>query len=125
MGTVGKVLVLSDNCKAGIINPRLIKVSLDDNKMLPYYFKYYFESGYLKSLYKGKAHGATMDVLNMGMIKELPFSWCPIDEQKQVIVEIESRMSSCDNIEKTVNATLDQVEALRLSILKEAFEGRL
>ena len=125
VGTVGKVLVLSDNCKAGIINPRLIKVSLDDNKMLPYYFKYYFESGYLKSLYKGKAHGATMDVLNMGMIKELPFSWCPIDEQKQVIVEIESRMSSCDNIEKTVNATLDQVEALRLSILKEAFEGRL
>ena len=125
VGTVGKVLVLSDNCKAGIINPRLIKVSLDENKMLPNFFKYYFESGYLRSLYKEKAHGATMDVLNMGMIKELPFSWCPIDEQKQVLVEIESRMSVCDSFEQTVNTALAQAEAMRQSILKEAFEGRL
>ena len=125
VGTVGKVLVLSDNCKAGIINPRLIKVSLDKNKMIPYYFKYYFESGYLRSLYKEKVHGATMDVLNMGMIKELPFSWCPIDEQKQVIMEIESRMTTCDNIEQIVSAALVQAEAMRQSILKEAFEGRL
>lgn len=125
VGTVGKVLVLSDNCKPGIINPRLIKVSLAQERMLPYYFKYYFESGYLRSKYKEKAHGATMDVLNMGMIKELPFSWCPIDEQRQVIVEIESRMSTCDSIEQTVNAALTQAEAMRQSILKEAFEGRL
>lgn len=125
VGTVGKVLVLSDNCKPGIINPRLIKVSLALDRMLPYYFKYYFESGYLRSQYKEKAHGATMDVLNMGMIKELPFSWCPIDEQRQVIAEIESRMSTCDSIEQTVNTALAQAEAMRQSILKYAFEGRL
>ena len=40
VGTVGKVLVLSDDCKPGIINPRLIKVSLDESKMLPLFFKY-------------------------------------------------------------------------------------
>lgn len=125
VGTVGKVLVLSENCKEGIINPRLIKVSLDKNKMLPQFFKYYFESGYLRSLYKEKAHGATMDVLNLGMIKTLPFGCCPIDEQKQVILEIESRMTLCDSIEQTVNTTLNEAEAMRQSILKEAFEGRL
>ena len=69
VGTVGKVLVLSDNCLPGTINPRLIKVTLDEKIMMPYFFKYYFESAYLKSLYKKKAHGATMDVLNMGMIR--------------------------------------------------------
>lgn len=106
VGIVGKVLVLSDNCEAGIINPRLIKVSLDENKMHPWFFKYYFESGYLRSQYKEKAHGATMDVLNMGMIKELPFSWCPVDEQRQVVAEIESRMTACDNIEQTVDTAL-------------------
>ena len=125
VGTVGKVLVLSENCKEGIINPRLIKVSLDKNKMLPQFFKYYFESGYLRSLYKEKAHGATMDVLNLGMIKTLPFGCCPIDEQKQVILEIESRMTLCDSIEKMVNTTLNKAEAIRQSILKEAFEGRM
>lgn len=125
VGTIGKVLVLSDNCKEGIINPRLIKISLDQEKMLPKFFKYYFESDYLRSLYKEKAHGATMDVLNMGMIKELPFKWCPITEQKEVISEIEARMTICDNIEKTVDTALQQGEAMRQSILKKAFEGNL
>ena len=106
VGTVGKVLVLSDNCLPGIINPRLIKVTLDEKIMMPYFFKYYFESAYLKSLYKKKAHGATMDVLNMGMIKE-------------------SRLSVCDSIEQTVGLALQQAEAMRQSILKDAFEGRL
>lgn len=125
VGTIGKVLVLSDNCKDGIINPRLIKVSLDKDKMLPDFFKYYFESDYLRSLYKEKAHGATMDVLNMGMIKELPFAQCPVEEQHQVIKEIETRFSICDNIEKIVGTTLQQTEAMRQSILKKAFEGEL
>lgn len=125
VGTVGKVLVLSDNCLPGIINPRLIKVTLDEKIMMPYFFKYYFESAYLKSLYKKKAHGATMDVLNMGMIKELPFPLCDIQEQGQVIKEIESRLSVCDSIEQTVDIALQQAEAMRQSILKEAFEGTL
>lgn len=125
VGTVGKVLVLSEQCRKGIINPRLIKVSLDENIMLPLFFKYYFESGYLRSLYKEKAHGETMDVLNLGMIKELPFWWCSVEEQKQVILEIESRMSLCDSIEQTVEDALRQAKALRQSILKEAFKRRL
>ena len=125
VGTVGKVLILSAECESGVINPRLIKVSLDRKKMLPEFFKYYFTSNYLKSLYKQKVHGATMDVLNMGMIKELPFQWCPIDEQRQVMSEIEARISICNNIEQTVDTTLQQAAALRQSILKQAFEGNL
>ncbi len=125
VGTVGKILVLSNNCKPGIINPRLIKVSLDKSKMMPMFFKYYFESSYLRALYKEKAHGATMDVLNKKMIQELPFPWCPISEQVQVIQEIESRLSVCDSIEKTIDTALQEAEALRQSILKQAFEGGL
>ncbi|MBR6124282.1 restriction endonuclease subunit S [Candidatus Saccharibacteria bacterium] len=125
VGTVGKVLVLSPKCEAGIINPRLIKISLDSSKMLPYFFKYYFESGYLKSLYKQKVHGETMDVLNMGMIKELPFPSCSVDEQREVLKEIGRHFSLCENIEKTVNDALTQADAMRQSILKKAFEGGL
>ncbi len=125
VGTVGKVLILSRECKAGLINPRLIKISLDENIMIPEYFKYYFESDFIKTLYKSKVHGATMDVLNMSMIKELPFLLCSIKEQEQIIYEIESRMSEYYNIENTVNMVLQQTSAMRQSILKQAFEGRL
>lgn len=41
------------------------------------------------------------------------------------MAEIESRLSVCDNIEKTVDTALQQAEALQQSILKKAFEGGL
>lgn len=124
VGTVGKVLILPTDSKPGIINPRLIKVSLNlyYNKQL---FKYYFESSFLKSLYKLETHGATMDVLNLGIIERLPFPMCSIPEQSQIVSEIESRLSVADNLEKTIDASLTQADALRQSILKGAFEGKL
>ncbi len=42
-----------------------------------------------------------------------------------IVAEIESRLSVCDSIEKTVDTALQEAEALRQSILKEAFEGGL
>jgi type I restriction enzyme, S subunit len=125
VGTVGKVLILPENCKQGIINPRLIKVSLNHNKYLPKFFKYYFESSTVKSFYSAKAQGTTMDVLNLGIIKTIPFPFCSIQEQRQVIDEIESRLSVADKLEETIINSLQQAEALRQSILKKAFEGKL
>ena len=46
-------------------------------------------------------------------------------EQQQIVQEMESRLSVCDKIEETITNTLKQSEALRQSILKKAFEGKL
>jgi type I restriction enzyme S subunit len=125
VGTVGKVLILPEDCSKGIINPRLIKISLDSNIYLPKFFKYYFESSTVKSFYSSKAQGTTMDVLNLSIIKTIYFPLCPLPEQNAIVAEIESRLSVCDKIEVTINESLKQAEALRQSILKKAFAGEL
>jgi type I restriction enzyme S subunit len=125
VGTIGKVLILSEKCEAGVINPRLIKLSLNRNYYWPVFFKYYFESVFLKSLYKVKAHGATMNILTLGIIKELPFPLCSLSEQHAIILEIETRLSVCDKLEQDIVENLEKAEALRQSILKRAFEGKL
>lgn len=125
VGTVGKVLILPDDCKEGILNPRLIKISLNREYYLPEFFKCFFESGYLKSLYKMQTHGATMDVLNLGIIQSLPFPLCTIDEQKEIIEELGIIFSVIDNHEKDIKDNLLRSEALRQSILKKAFSGQL
>lgn len=52
--------------------------------------------------------------------------WIPKPaEQIKVVSEIESRLSVCDKIEETIESSLQQAEALRLSIIKKAFEGKL
>lgn len=125
VGTIGKVLILPKGIEKGIINPRLIKVTLDVDQYLPAFFKLYFESQYLRSLFKTKAHGATMDVLNLSILKEIPFPLPTIPEQQQIVAEIEKRFAVADEMEKAVNDSLLQAEKLKQSILKQAFAGKL
>jgi type I restriction enzyme, S subunit len=49
----------------------------------------------------------------------------PIEEQRTIVSEIESRLSVCDKIEEGIEHSLRKAESLRQSILKKAFEGKL
>ena len=60
-----------------------------------------------------------------GIVKNTEFPLCSEAEQQRIVDEIESRLSVCDKLEETIAASLKQSEALRQSILKRAFEGRL
>lgn len=63
--------------------------------------------------------------LSTNKVKNLQIPSCDIDRQKFIVNSIKERLSDCDNIEQTVDSALQQAEAMRQSILKEAFEGRL
>ncbi len=55
----------------------------------------------------------------------MPIKVCSIKEQESIVQEIEIRLSVCDKIEESIEKGLQQAEALRQSILKKAFEGKL
>ena len=64
---------------------------------------------------------------NIGIdsIENFVFPLCSLSEQIQIIEEIESRLSICDRLEAEIETNLKKAEALRQSILKQAFEGKL
>lgn len=66
-----------------------------------------------------------MDVLNLSILKEIPFPLPTIPEQQQIVAEIEKRFAVADEMEKAVNDSLLQAEKLKQSILKQAFAGKL
>ena len=66
-----------------------------------------------------------MDVLNLGIIKKIPFPLTTLEEQQKVVDELESKLTVCDKIEETISQSLLQAEALKQSILKKAFEEKL
>lgn len=63
--------------------------------------------------------------INLTILSNLPIPLATNDEQHLIVQEIESRLSVCDKLEETITQALQQSEALRQSILKRAFEGRL
>ena len=63
--------------------------------------------------------------INVGDIKEFKIPIPSLEEQSNIVRQIEEQLSSCDNVEKTVDAILAQADAMRQSILKQAFEGTM
>lgn len=69
--------------------------------------------------------GTTVESIDSNSLKSYLVPECPIKEQHQIVREIESHLSVCDKGEESIVESLEKAQALRQSILKKAFEGKL
>ena len=63
--------------------------------------------------------------INLGTLKGLAIPFPPLAEQNVITEEIDRHLSVADAVEATVDAELKRSDALRQSILKQAFSGKL
>ena len=63
--------------------------------------------------------------INLTTLKSFPIPVAPVEEQRRVLSEVERQLSDLAGCERAVDAGLEQSSALRRSVLKAAFEGRL
>ena len=96
-----------------------------NDKMLGRFLMHYLNSPRVTSFVTTKIGGSASPHVNVGDIKEFVVPIPTIFEQQKMVEQIESRLSVCESIEKAIDTTLWQAEAMRQSILKQAFEGRL
>ncbi len=96
-------------------------LGLNKNHLL---YHYYFWTSKTKEL-RAINQGAAQPNLNTDLIKEVFFPVCSSDEMIEVTKEIEEKLSVCDQIGKEIDGNLQKTEALRQSILKRAFSGKL
>ena len=89
----------------------------------PKYIYYFLQMNYENTRRVGS--GNNQKALNKERVRALRFPFTSFAEQNKIVEEIELRFSVCDNIEHTADFALAQAEAMRQSILNEAFEGRL
>ena len=89
----------------------------------PKYVYYFLMLNYENTRRVGS--GNNQKALNKERVRALRFPFTSFEEQSLIVQEIESRLSVCDSIQKTVDTALQQAETLRQSILKKAFEGGL
>lgn len=125
-GTVGEICAVPERAEGSLLSTNLMRVSLDSTMIRSDYFIALFQSkGIVLDQIKELCKGSTRDFLNQTILKQIVFPVPIVEKQEKIVSIIEARMSVCDSIEQTVDAALQQAEAMRQSILKEAFEGRL
>ena len=121
---LGMAAVVPEKCD-GFNAIDIVIAELNLNAADPHYLAYYVNSPYGLHVVNEYQHGGAQGHLNVKEFGLLPLILAPLSEQKNIVSEIESRLSVCDSIEHTVDTALLQAEAMRQSILKQAFEGRL
>jgi len=86
---------------------------------------YLLQSPQVYNQAKATATGTAQKTVALNSLRNFEIPYAHKDEQLLIVQEIESRLSVCDKIEQTIIESLQQAEALRQSILKKAFEGKL
>lgn len=91
-------------------------------KSNPYFYMYYFwlinQSGFLSKYFTGTG----IKHLTGQSLAKVPIPICSREQQNKIVSYIENKIKLTANIETTIDQSLQQAEALRQSILKQAFE---
>ena len=125
VGTIGKVLVLPSGCQEGIINPRLIKLSLDSKLVNPNYVQLLLGSPWVKEFLFAEARGTTMDVLNLSILRSLPVPLPPLAEQHRIVAKVDELMALCDQLEAQLTTTEADSRRLLEAVLHETLSPPL
>ena len=63
--------------------------------------------------------------INLEILSEVAIPLPPLEEQKQIVAEVEGRLSVLEKLEVAVEANLTRADRLRQAILARAFAGKL
>ena len=120
-GTVWKEEIKNCIHQNHVFRARLLSISI-----IPSFIAYYSQTRIAKDyFFKRAKQTVNLASINMTILSNFPIPIPSYREQEQIVEEIESRLSICDQLEATITENLQKAEALRQSILKQAFEGKL
>jgi type I restriction enzyme S subunit len=91
----------------------------------PFLHLYFQSTGYGASFIQKLVYGVGRPVLSLENIREVPVILCSIEEQKQICNIVEELFSKADYFLDSALKGFNKVDALRKSILRDAFSGVL
>jgi len=122
---VGKTAIYKSE-KAAIFAGYLIRINVKEELLNHDYLAYFLNSPFAKNYGSTvKTDGVNQSNINGQKLKSYPIPYCDLQQQQLVVEEIEKRFLASKMLLVTIEQELSQIEALKQSILKKAFEGKL
>lgn len=121
---LGSIGFVSEKVEEAYINQHIALVRFQ-NPVQGRFMAWYLRSEYgQKDLLKNKRGGGKLG-LGLDDIRDTPVPIVDDITATEIVDKVEEQLSVCDSIEKTVDTVLAQADAMRQSILKQAFEGTM
>jgi type I restriction enzyme S subunit len=120
VGTFGKVIVVPDNIERGIINPRLLRLSLNTNLVYSYFLQYWLISSTTQKLLSETSHGGTMGIINAKVLSVLSIPLPPLAEQKAIA----HALSDVDNLITAIDQLITKKRNIKQGTMQELLTGK-
>lgn len=117
MGSFGSVLRLTTECSPGIINPRLLRLSIDPAIAAPEFLEVYLKSTLAERQFRRFAQGGTMPAVNGASIGGLRLPLPPLPEQRKIADILSTWDRSIETTEALLATARTQKRALMQSLL--------
>jgi len=121
---MGEAAIIPEETKL-CMGQRMMLIRVFEKLVLPKFLLSVIMSPVFQQRLIGNAVGTGVKHLRVGDVEAFALAIPPLEEQKAIVEEVESRLSVSEEIERTVDVNLMRAERLRQSILKQAFSGKL
>jgi type I restriction enzyme, S subunit len=126
MATIGRTCVVPSDIEPAIITKHVYRITPNKLIVEPRYLHLALWGGSaVRQQMNQQTRGQTRPGLNGTIIKGLVIPIPPLEEQREVIGLVDSRLSLIDNLLPSVEKSEIRASRLRQSILKKAFSGEL
>ena len=124
-GTMGRVAIVPEGIKPGIINQALLKLT-PSAKISVAFLKSWMESEAFQDALKEYSGGAAIqNVASVKTLKEIIIPLPAIEEQKRVVDKLDELKQETQCLETIYQQKLGALDALKKSLLNQAFAGGL
>lgn len=121
-GTIGKVAIIPDNIKRGVINQALLKFTPKKDSITATYLRYLMESrSFLDAISENSGGSAIQNVASVKILKTINVDIPPPKEQDYIVEQIDNANKKISALRKQYSDKLHQLLSLRQSLLAEAF----
>jgi type I restriction enzyme S subunit len=104
----------------------ILRARLNRTAVVPSYVVYaLWGCPAVKEQVTGNIRGVTRPGFNTSLLESIYIPLPPLAEQSRIVAEVERHISVIEEVEEAFKANLKRAAALRQSILKRAFEGKL
>lgn len=121
-GTLGKIVELPKDTEMGIINQALLKIRLNNIKILNSYFIYYFNSPIMQEkILESTLDSAIKNIASVKILKQIEIPLPPLKKQERIVGILDESFAKIDESIKILEQDLLNLDELMQSALQKAF----
>jgi type I restriction enzyme S subunit len=124
-GSTGVVSIASGELVGANVTRGIVPIRFDGSLLTPDFGFYLISSGEVQNQIREKTYGAALMQINIRDLRNVTLSFPPLKEQERIAAKLDALTEETQRLASIYKRKITALEALRKSLLHQAFTGQL